>query len=101
MRRLLMVSAVAALMAAMMVASAAPAMANERGDRFDNNLGHFGVFNGLDRFDPRFDNGLGLFDEDEEELDTIDVGDFECLVEDGDDIEFCVNEETGEKISNV
>jgi len=34
-------------------------------------------------------------------LDTIDAGDdVECVVEDGDDVEFCVNEDTGD-IFNV
>ena len=93
-----MVSAVAALMAAMMVASAAPAMAN---DLFGDN-DNFGVFNGVgvlddDLFDHRGRHHLDLFDrDDDEDLDTIRVGDLRCLVEDRDDVKFCVNKDTGE-----
>ena len=93
-----MVWAVAALMAAMMVASAAPAMAN---DLFGDN-DNFGVFNGVgvlddDLFDHRGRHHLDLFDrDDDEDLDTIRVGDWRCLVEDGDDVKFCVNKDTGE-----
>jgi len=65
-----MVSGAATLMAAMMVMGA-PAMAH-------------------DLFDPNNDE--------EEDLDTIDVGPLECLVEDGDDVKFCVNEDTGERV---
>ena len=119
MRRLLMVSALAALMAAMMVVTAAPAMANDWDDgcvgvvqggecigvgSVDNDhLHHFGVFNDRGLFDHDndhrglFDHGL-LDDNDEEDLDTIDVGPLECLVEDGDDVKFCVNEDTGERV---
>ena len=134
MRRLLIVSAVAALMAAMMVVGA-PAMANDLFDHDNDHLDHFGGFNslglldddlfendrdrcddghlglfddGLDRCDDGrlghlglFDDGLDHFDDEEEELSTIDVGDWECLVEDEDDVKFCVNEETGEKTSIV
>jgi len=44
MRRINMLLAAAALMALMMVASAAPAMAN---NLFNNDLDNFGVFNGV------------------------------------------------------
>jgi len=91
-----MVSVVAALMAVMMVASAAPAMANDifggfndRGDLLDNDIGVFDGFRHHDRFG-----------DDDEDLDTIRVGDWECLVEDEDDVKFCVNKDTGE-ISRV
>jgi len=93
-----MVWAVAALIAAMMVASAAPAMAN---DLFGDN-DNFGVFNGVgvlddDLFDHRGRHHLDLFDrDDDEDLDTIRVGDLRCLVEDRDDVKFCVNKDTGE-----
>jgi hypothetical protein len=82
----------------MMVASAAPAaMAN---DLFDNDNDHVvGFLNDNDLFD----NNLfahrhhGLFArDDDEDLDTIRVGDLRCLVEDGDDVKFCVNKDTGE-----
>jgi len=101
-----MVSAIAALMAALTII-AGPAMAQSIGNENDLNNGFnvgqsndddlfglddFGVFNDLGLLD----NDLGLFNADEEALDTIDVGDVECLVEDGDDVEFCVNEETGD-----
>ena len=96
MRRLVMVSVVAALMAVMMVASAAPAMAN---DLFGDN-DNFGVFNGVlddDLFDHGRRDHRDLFDrDDEEDLDTIRVGDLRCLVEDRDDVKFCVNKDTGE-----
>jgi hypothetical protein len=75
MRRLLMVLAVAALIAAMMVVMAAPAMANTRNDFGDR----FGVLN----------------HDDEDNLDTIDVGNLECLVKDEDHVLFCVNDKTG------
>src|SRR5829696_7917720 len=102
MRRINMLLAAAALMALMMVASAAPAMANNLFD--DNDLDHFGgVLNANDVLDnDLFDHGrrhhLDLFDrdDDEEDLDTIRVGDLRCLVEDGDDVEFCVNKDTGQ-----
>ena len=91
MRRINMLLAAAALMALMMVASAAPAMANNLFD--DNDLDHFGgVLNANDVLD----NDLFDRDDDEEDLDTIRVGDLRCLVEDGDDVEFCVNKDTGQ-----
>ena len=86
MRRLLAAVIAAALALAL---TAAPAMANDS-DNLDN-IDNFGVLSDLGLLG---DDGLGLFAE--EELDTIDVGDVECLVEDGDDVEFCVNEETGD-----
>ena len=86
MRRLVMVWAVAALMAALMALMAAPAMAN---DLFG------GFLNDNDRFD-HHRHGLFDRDDDEEDLDTIRVGDWRCLVEDRDDVEFCVNKDTGE-----
>ena len=123
MRRIIMLLAAAALLAVMMVASAAPAMANHLFD--DNDLDHFGVFNdrgdlfdgcigstifghctgvgALDDDDVRFFDGFrhhDRFGDDDEDLDVIRVGDFRCLVEDGDDVEFCVNKDTGE-IFNV
>ena len=83
MRRITMLLMAAAFMAVMMVASAAPAIAN---DLFDgNDIDHFGVLNDND-----------LFDRDDEDLDTIRVGDLRCVVEDGDDVEFCVNKDTGQ-----
>ena len=91
MRRISMLLAAAAFMALMMVASAAPAMANNLFD--DNDLDHFGgVLNANDVLD----NDLFDRDDDEEDLDTIRVGDLRCLVEDGDDVEFCVNKDTGQ-----
>ena len=83
-----------------MAASAAPAMAD---DLFDHD--HFGVLNDLGVLDDGSDlfdnNDHGLFDrDDDEDLDTIRVGDLECLVEDGNDVKFCVNKDTGE-ISRV
>ena len=117
MRRIIMLLAAAAFMAMMMVASAAPAMANHLFD--DNDLDHFGVFNDRgDLFDGCIGStifghctGVGALDDDvrffdgfrhhdrfgdEDDLDTIRVGDLRCLVEDGDDVEFCVNRHTGE-----
>jgi hypothetical protein len=99
--RISMLLTAAALMALMMVASAAPAMANNLFNN-DNDLDHFGVLNANDVLDnDLFDHGrrdhLGLFDrDDDEDLDTIRVGDLRCLVEDGDDVEFCVNKDTGQ-----
>src|SRR5215217_5670830 len=88
MRRIIMLLAAAAFMAVMMVASAAPAMANHL---FDDNGNFVGVFNANDLFNN------DLFDRnDDEDLDTIRVGDLRCLVEDGNDVEFCVNKDTGE-----
>jgi hypothetical protein len=102
-----MVCALAALMAVMMVASAAPAMANHL---FNNDNDNFGVLNddndlfGQNRFGVLNDQGLfndGLFNDrnDNEGLDTIRVGDLRCLVEDGDDVQFCVNKDTGEIVN--
>ena len=97
MRRIIMLFSAAAFMALMMVASAAPAMAN---NLFNNDLDNFGVFNGVlddDLFDHGRRDHRDLFDrDDEEDLDTIRVGDLRCLVEDRDDVEFCVNRHTGE-----
>jgi hypothetical protein len=99
MRRIIMLFSAAAFMALMMVASAAPAMAN---NLFNNDLDNFGVFNGVGVLDDDlFDHGRrdhrDLFDrDDEEDLDTIRVGDLRCLVKDGDDVQFCVNKDTGE-----
>ena len=97
MRRIIMLLAAAAFMAAMMVASAAPAMANHlsNNDLDDNDLDHFGVLNDHDLFD--HDND-GFFDrdDDEDELRTVDVGNLECLVEDEDHVKFCVNEDTND-----
>jgi hypothetical protein len=102
MRRIIMLLAAAAFMAVMMVASATPAMANHL---FNNDLDNFGVLNdndldNLGRFDNfgRFGN-FGRFDDDED-LHTIRVGDLRCLVEDRDDVKFCVNKDTGEIIRN-
>jgi hypothetical protein len=82
-RRISMLLTAAALLAVVIVASATPAMAN---DLFDgNDIDHFGVLNDND-----------LFDRDDEDLDTIRVGDLRCVVEDGDDVEFCVNKDTGQ-----
>ncbi len=93
-RRISMLLTAAALMALMMVASAAPAMAN---DLFDgNDIDHFGVLNDNDLFDHGRRDHLDLFDRDDEDLDTIRVGDLRCVVEDGDDVEFCVNKDTGQ-----
>jgi hypothetical protein len=71
-----------AFMAVMMVASAAPVMANNLFNNDNNLFGHHnhGFFN-------RFDD---------ENLDTIRVGDLRCLVEDRDDVKFCVNKDTGD-----
>ena len=100
MRRITMLLMAAAFMAVMMVASAAPAMAN---DLFDDNGNFVGVLNDDNDL---FNNDLfdhhhhGLFDRnDDEELDTIRVGDLRCLVKDGDDVEFCVNKDTGEIVN--
>jgi len=100
MRRINMLLAAAALMALLMVASAAPAMAN---NLFDDNDHFVGVVNDNDVLDnDLFDHGrrdhLDLFDrdDDDEDLDTIRVGDLRCVVEDGDDVEFCVNKDTGQ-----
>jgi hypothetical protein len=83
-RRISMLLTAAALLAVVIVASAAPAMAN---DLFDgNDIDHFGVLNDNDLFDR----------DDDEDLDTIRVGDLRCVVEDGDDVEFCVNKDTGQ-----
>ena len=59
----------------------------DRHDAFDD--GCIGVGNGFDCIG--VDVGNDLFDED---FDTIDVGNLECLVEDGNDVDFCVNEDT-------
>ena len=116
MRRIIMLFSAAAFMALMMVASAAPAMAN---NLFNNDLDNFGVFNDRgDLFDGCIGStifghctGVGALDDDvrffdgfrhhdrfgdDEDLDTIRVGGLRCLVEDRDDVEFCVNRHTGE-----
>jgi hypothetical protein len=118
-----MLLSAAALLAVMLVASAAPAMANDWGknhndcdwrgchhnDFDDNDFHNDGLFDDGCIGTTMFGHctGVGGFDDDffddnnDDELDTIDVGDdVECLVEDGDDIDFCVNEETGD-IFNV
>ena len=95
MRRISMLLAAAAFMALMMVASAAPAMAN---NLFNNDLDQFGVLNDNNLFDH---HRHGFFNRDDDEnLDTIRVGDLRCLVEDRDDVKFCVNRHTGD-ISHV
>jgi opacity protein-like surface antigen len=114
-RRLLMVCALAALMAAMMVASAAPVMANNLFDDNGNFVG--GGFNnnnnlfddngnfvgdgdcGIFCNDGRFANSFDDNNRNDNNLDTIRVGDLECLVEDGDDVDFCVNRHTGEIVN--
>ena len=83
----------AALMAAMLVVMSAPAMANDlfggfndSGDFLANDIGGFDGFRHHDRF--------GDEDElDEDELDTIRVGDLECLVEEHEDVLFCVDDD--------
>jgi hypothetical protein len=115
MRRIIMLLAAAAFMAMMMVASAAPAMANHLFNNDINDLDNFGVLNddndglfghnrfGHNRFgvlnDDLFNDGLFNDRNDNEGLDTIRVGDLECLVEDGDDVDFCVNRHTGEIVN--
>ena len=90
MRRISMLLAAAAFMALMMVASASPAMAN---NLFNNDLDQVGVLNDNNLFDH---HRHGFFNRDDENLDTIRVGDLRCLVEDRDDVKFCVNRDTGE-----
>jgi hypothetical protein len=98
-----MVWAAAALMAALMAVMAVPATANNLFDDNGNFVG--GVLNdGNDLFNDNdiFDHHhRGFFDrnDDDEDLDTIRVGDLECLVEDGDDVDFCVNRHTGEIVN--
>jgi hypothetical protein len=90
-RRITVLLTAVAFMAVMMVASAAPAMAN---NLFNNDLDQFGFLNDNDLFGHHHH---GFFDrDDEEDLDTIRVGDLRCLVEDGDDVDFCVNKDTGQ-----
>ena len=69
MRRITMLLMAAAFMAVMMVASAAPAMANDLFDN-DNDLDHFGVLNDNDVLDnDLFDNDhRHLFDNDHRHL---------------------------------
>jgi hypothetical protein len=86
---------------AMLLAVSGPAaMANDFdgffGDSLDNaDCGIFG-----DRCDNNLDNeNCGIFGDrcdNQEGLDVIRVGDLRCLVEDGDDVDFCVNKHTGE-----
>ncbi len=89
-----MVSAVAALMAAMLVVMSAPAMANHLFNNDINDLDNFGVLNDINDLDNlgRFDNFGRFDDDDDDELRTIDVGDEECLVDD-DDVLFCDEED--------
>jgi opacity protein-like surface antigen len=107
MRRTIMLLAAAALLALMLVASAAPAMANNLFDDNGNFVG--GSFTNNNLFDDNgnfvgggftnndlFRHHHGLFANDDEGLDTIRVGDLRCLVEDRDDVKFCVNKDTGE-----
>ena len=74
---------------AMLLAVSGPAaMANDFngffGDSLDNeNCGIFG----------------DLCGNNQEGLDVIRVGDLRCLVEDGDDVDFCVNRHTGEIVN--
>jgi hypothetical protein len=90
MRRISILLTAVALLALMLATSAAPAMAN---NLFDDDNDH-GLF--CD------DHDHGLFcDDDEDELRTIDVGNLECLVEDGDYVKFCVNEDTNEIVHHV
>jgi hypothetical protein len=94
MRRIIMLLAAAAFMALMMVASAAPTMANHL---FSNDNDNFVGFlnDDNDLFDHHHHGFFNRFDDDED-LDTIRVGDLRCLVEDRDDVKFCVNKDTGE-----
>jgi hypothetical protein len=49
--------------------------------------------------DSRDNADCGIFGDrcdNQEGLDVIRVGDLRCLVEDGDDVDFCVNKHTGE-----
>ncbi len=59
------------------------------GDSFDNGdlFGNGDLFHG------------DLFDDNNDRLDTIDVGPLECLVRDGDQVLFCVNRDTGQQVA--